>query len=59
MSWCEDLNGEEVNCLIIEFVGAKFFVNQHCLTIDVSKPMLRPDFPLVMAHVKLRYEIFA
>ncbi len=24
MSWCEDLNDEEANCLIIEFVGAKF-----------------------------------
>lgn len=27
MSWCEDLNGEEVDCLIIKFVGAKFFLN--------------------------------
>ncbi len=56
MSWCEDLNGEEVDCFIIEFVGAKFFVNQHCLTIGALKPMLRPNFLLVMVHVKLKYE---
>ncbi len=24
MSWCEDLNDEKADCLIIEFVGAKF-----------------------------------
>jgi len=59
MSWCEYLSGEEVDCLIIEFFSAKFFVNQHCLTIGALKPMLKPNFPLVMAHVKLRYEDFA
>ncbi len=24
MNWCEDLNDEEANCFIFEFVGAKF-----------------------------------
>jgi hypothetical protein len=27
MSWCEDLNDEEADCLIIGVFGAKFFVN--------------------------------
>jgi hypothetical protein len=27
MSWCVDLNGEEANCLVIEFFGSKYFVN--------------------------------
>ncbi len=59
MNWCEDLNGEEVDCLIIEFVGVNFFVNQHFLTIVSPKLVLKPNFSLVMAHVKLRYEDFA
>ncbi len=27
MNWCKDLNDNEADCFIIEFVGAKFFVN--------------------------------
>jgi hypothetical protein len=30
MKWCKDLNGKEANYFIIEFVGAKFFVNKCC-----------------------------
>jgi len=52
MSWCEDMNCEEVDCLINEFVGAKFFVNQHYLATSAPKLVLKLDFPLVMAHVK-------
>jgi hypothetical protein len=52
MSWCKDLNDEEVDCLIIEFVGAKFFVNQDCLATSVLKHVLRPYFLLVMVHPK-------
>jgi len=57
MSWCTILNGEEPNCLVIEFVGFKCVVNQRCLTTGFLKLVLRPYFPLVMAHVKSSCEI--
>jgi len=59
MSLCEDLNGEEVDCFIIEFVSAKFSMNQHCLTTSALKFVLRPYSPLVMAHPKSSCENFA
>jgi hypothetical protein len=52
MSWCTILNGEESNCFVIEFVGFKCVVNQHCFTTGFLKLVLRPYFPLVMVHVK-------
>ncbi len=27
MSWCVDVNGEEANCLVVEFFGSKYFAN--------------------------------
>ncbi len=59
MSLCEYLNGEEADCFIIEFVSAKFSMNQHCLTTSALKFVLRPYFPLVMAHPKSSCENFA
>jgi len=57
MSWCEDLNNNEVDCFIIEFANAKFFCElEHYFATGALKPMLRLDFPLVMAHVKSSYE---
>ncbi len=56
MSSCKDLNGEEANCVIIEFVGAKFFANQHCLATSALKLVLKPYFPLVMPHPTSRCE---
>jgi hypothetical protein len=52
MSWCEDLNNEEVDCLITKFVNANVFVNQYGFAIGALKPVLRPYFLLVMAHMK-------
>jgi hypothetical protein len=51
MNWCAYLNGEEPNCLVIEFASFKFVVNHRCST-SFLKPLLRSNFPLVMAHVK-------
>ncbi len=59
MSWCAILNGEEPNCLVIEFVGFKCVVNQLCFTIGFLKHVLRPYFPLVMVHVKSNCGNFA
>ncbi len=56
MSSCKDLNGEEANCVIIEFVGAKFSANQHCLATSALKLVLKPYFPLVMPHPTSRCE---
>ncbi len=33
MSWFANLNNEEHECLVIEFVGLKYFMNQHCLNM--------------------------
>jgi hypothetical protein len=52
MSWEVDLNGEEADCLVIEFSSSKYFMNQHCLVTSDVKLVLRPDFPKVLAHVK-------
>jgi hypothetical protein len=51
------LNGEELDCLVIELVVFKCVVNQHCLTTSFLKLVLRPYFPLVM--VQSSCEIFA
>jgi hypothetical protein len=51
MDWCTYLNGEEFNCLVIEFVSFKFVVN-HCCFTSFLKHVLRSNFPLVMAYVK-------
>jgi hypothetical protein len=59
MSWCKDLNGEEVDYLIIEFVDVKYPMNQSYLTIGDLKRVLRLDFPLVMVHVKSSCEDYA
>ncbi len=53
MSWCAKLNGEEVDCLFIGFFGSKYFANQCCLVRRDVKPVLRSDFPKVLAHVKM------
>ncbi len=34
-------------------------MNQHCLATSALKLVLRPCFPLVMAHPKSSYEDFA
>jgi hypothetical protein len=53
------LNDEEAHCLIIEFFGAKLSVNQHCFATNALKLVLKPYFPLVMAHPKSSCEDFA
>jgi len=45
MTWAIGINGEEVDCLVIEFFSSKHFVNQHCFMTSDAKPMLRPNFP--------------
>ncbi len=59
MSWAIDLNGEEADCLVIEFFSSKYYVNQCCLEIGDVKSVLRLDFPKVLAHVKSCFENFA
>jgi hypothetical protein len=56
MNWCIDLNGEELDCPIIELDGSKFAINQCCFIIGYLKLVLKPNFPLVMARVKPRCE---
>jgi hypothetical protein len=52
MSWCTNLNNEKHECLVIEFVGVKYFMNQHCLATCNVKPMcLMLDLPLVPLDV--------
>jgi hypothetical protein len=58
MSWEVDLNGEEADCLVIEFSNSKYFMNQHCLVTCDVKHVLRLDFPKVLAHVKSYHEDF-
>jgi hypothetical protein len=53
MNWCADLNGEEINCLIIDFFGSKYFVKG-----DV-RLVLTPNFPKVLVHVKKSCEDIA
>jgi hypothetical protein len=55
MNWYAYLNGEEPNCLVIEFASFKFVVNHRCFT-SFLKLVLRSKFPLVMAHVKSNCE---
>jgi len=45
MSWCAILNGEELDCLVIEFVGFKCVVNQRCFTTSFLKTCVKAIFP--------------
>lgn len=47
MNWRANLNSEEVNYLVIEFVDLKYFINQHCLITNEVKLMFRLDFQVV------------
>ncbi len=55
----ELVNGEEVDCLIIEFTNVTFSMNQSCLTIGALKCVLKLKFLLVMVHVKSSCEDYA
>jgi hypothetical protein len=44
MSWCEDMNNEEADYLINEFVSANFFVNLCYLATSALKLVLKLDF---------------
>lgn len=51
--------GEEVNYLVIELFGFKYFTNQQCfITIAYVRLVLRSNFPKVIAHVKNCFENF-
>ncbi len=53
MNWAVNLSGEEVNYLVIELFGFKYFTNQRCfMSIVYVRLVLRSNFPKVIAHVK-------
>ncbi len=56
MSWSANLNGEEADCLVIEFFDFKYSVNQCCFVRGDVKLVLRLNFPKVLVHVKKSYE---
>jgi hypothetical protein len=47
MNWCANLNIEEINCLVIEFVDLKYSINQHCIITNEVKLILKLDFRVV------------